>query len=86
MSKEKKDFIVGLQFLVINTLNTLLSGSIMQLFIIFLIGGQPMKLDSLIHIAVFITILTTSVIFGYILWILFTFISLPIVIKIRNRT
>ena len=86
MSKEKKDFIFGLQFFVINTLNALLSGSIMQLFIIFLIGGQPMKLDSLIHISVFITILTTSVIFGYILWILFTFISLPIVIKIRNRT
>ena len=36
MSKEKKDFIVGLQFFVINTLNALLSGSIMQLFIIFL--------------------------------------------------
>ena len=86
MSKEKKDFIVGLQFFVINTLSALLSGSIMQLFIIFLIGGQPMKLDSLIHIAVFITILTTSVIFGYILLILFTFISLLIVIKIGNRT
>ena len=85
MSKEKKDFIVGLQFFIINTLNALLAGSIMQLFIIFLISGQPMKLDSLMHIAFFITILTTSVIFGYILWILFTFISLLIVIEIENR-
>ena len=47
MSKEKKDFIVGLQFFVINTSNVLLSGSIMQLFIIFLIGGLSISIHVL---------------------------------------
>lgn len=82
LSKERKDLIVSVQFLVINSLNALFAGGLMQIGIVSLLDGQKIPLDSLKHILVFLAILIPSVFFGYVLWILFTLISLLVIIEI----